>query len=125
MGNSSSSPSAFATGTIFKNKEDLVRAANEHNHGVGKLCRVYRSQNSVLHIVCVDQYQNMWKTDRLNTQERKLFVAGGGDRKLFQKKEYESVCCGFIKAHPVKKKKLSLHNTTGAFCLPALQHTRV
>ena len=85
MGNSSSSsPSAFATGTIFKNKEDLVRAANEHNHGVGKLCCVYCSQNSVLHIVCVDQYQNMWNTDRLNTQQ---FVAGGGDRKHFQEKE--------------------------------------
>ena len=27
------------------------------------------------------------------------------------------MCCGFIKAHPVKKKKLSLHNTTGAFCI--------
>eukprot|EP00978_Attheya_sp_CCMP212_P019711 scaffold55465_cov33-Attheya_sp.AAC.1 len=76
MGNSSSSPSAFATDTIFKNKEDLVRAANVHNHGVGS-----------------------------------------GDWKNFKKKEYESVCCGFIKAHPVKKKKLSLHNMTGAFCI--------
>eukprot|EP00978_Attheya_sp_CCMP212_P029428 scaffold104578_cov67-Attheya_sp.AAC.2 len=35
MGNASSSPSDFATGAIFKNKDDLVRAANEHNHGVG------------------------------------------------------------------------------------------
>jgi hypothetical protein len=109
MGNSSSSPTAFATDTVYNTKADLILAANDHNHALGKACRVYRNQKNVLHIVCIHQYQNMWKTDKLNAKNKKEYVANGGDPQYFQKEEYQSICNGSIKAHPVKKNKLSLH----------------
>ena len=86
MGNSSSSPSGLTAGTIFQSKAALVHAAEEYNHALSKACRIYRSQNSVLHIVCVHQYQSMCKTNRLNCKEKKRFVAAGGVPKNFKKK---------------------------------------
>ena len=43
-------------------------------------------------------------------KKKKEHASAGGDSTLFQKGSCDTVCCGFIKAHPLKKKKLLLHN---------------
>jgi hypothetical protein len=104
-------PRFFDCGTIYRCKEDLKNAANDHNHSIGKGCRVYRCQPSVLHLVCTHQYMAMKRIDKQNAQARKDITTSAGDTNgEFVKLEYPSLCRGYLKAHPLTKSTMESGN---------------